>query len=207
MDRLRKNGEPLFKAYSSREDPHRWKYNAWFWPTWDVYAIGYKEAAYLVVNSPTFTSSIDIYVYPVMFLYRQYIELQMKEIIDKGKRQVPDSTHDLNALWKELRLSLEERWGLAEDRLKLDDIGKWIGELPYVPRQGYRPTGRYEALAEAQGNGCSAGSTLVSSPHRIHNSGFDEMYRRTVKFLGTPSLSSCANRSFNTLCTATIRPP
>ena len=86
MDRLRKNGEPLFKAYSSREDPHRWKYNAWFWPTWDVYAIGYKEAAYLVVNSPTFTSSIDIYVYPVMFLYRQYIELQMKEIIDKGKK-------------------------------------------------------------------------------------------------------------------------
>ena len=125
---LEKSGEPLFKAYSASEGNGKWKYNAWLWPTSFAYSTGYKEAADLiVVNILEFEGTIDTYVYPALFSYRQYLELQMKEILAKCETQSSVVTHDLNKLCPGLRASFEDLWGPDEDNF--NQIGKWIGEF------------------------------------------------------------------------------
>ena len=129
MDILGKNGESLFKVYSANEDNQRYKYNAWLSPTWDVYPAAYKEAADNIIGSVHVVHEIDSYVYPVMFLYRHYLELQMKDIIAKFKREIPANTHDLNKLWERIRPSLEEFWSSDKEKQKQDTMGNWLGEF------------------------------------------------------------------------------
>jgi hypothetical protein len=70
-----------------------------------LYASGYKRAAELLVEHALQQQmDLDTLVYPILFLYRQCIELQLKSIIKKGsilleiRIRVP-FTHDLTRLW------------------------------------------------------------------------------------------------------------
>lgn len=72
---------------------------------WTFYASGYKEAADLLVErSERNRGSLDTLVYPILFLYRQYLELEIKNLIRLG-RQLEDidesfpKHHRLNDLW------------------------------------------------------------------------------------------------------------
>ncbi|HEX20244.1 MAG TPA: hypothetical protein ENG78_05435 [Acidiferrobacteraceae bacterium] len=73
---------------------------------WTLYAIGYKEAADLLVKHiEDYSCSQDILVYPILFLYRQYLELAIKDLIRQG-RKLQDiaepfpQTHQIDELWK-----------------------------------------------------------------------------------------------------------
>jgi hypothetical protein len=70
-----------------------WWHNAcvgWAQPfKWDYYATGYKSAAdVLVDNALTSRSNLDIHVFPIVFLYRQYLELRLKELVTSGRALV-----------------------------------------------------------------------------------------------------------------------
>jgi hypothetical protein len=58
-------------------------------PAWDLYSIGYKMAAdVLIENSGRYP---DFLIYPIVFLYRQYIELRLKQIIIQGNSIIDNS--------------------------------------------------------------------------------------------------------------------
>jgi hypothetical protein len=86
---------------------------------WEGYAEGFKRLADLGVAHIEATGhSHDYLVYPVIFGYRHFVELSLKEIIRNATRLldkpvVIPNTHDLSALW-ETAVSL-----LAE--LEMDD--------------------------------------------------------------------------------------
>jgi len=76
---------------------------------WDLYALGFKRSADIVVERLQIsTVHLDSLVYPICFQYRQYLELRLKEIIKSGRELLENSdnvpaTHNLVHLWKDAR--------------------------------------------------------------------------------------------------------
>jgi len=83
---------------------------------WGLYAGGYKRAGDLLVEHiKDDQSEQDFLVYPIAFLYRQYIELRLKEVIRYGTRLLDSPKafpkhHNLERLWKQCRKILEHVW-------------------------------------------------------------------------------------------------
>ena len=106
-------GDDLFNG-----DGHRWEFACLnFTPyEWDLYAQGYKLAADLLVQHVKRTGEDqDTLVYPIVFLYRQYLELRLKELIKEGTQLVgtPDGlskTHNIDKLWAQCRTIIEKVW-------------------------------------------------------------------------------------------------
>lgn len=72
---------------------------------WEAYAMGYKIAAQTLVEKVlSRQSDVDYLVYPIIFLYRHYIELRLKEIIEHGSElldldnKIP-THHEIMTLW------------------------------------------------------------------------------------------------------------
>jgi hypothetical protein len=68
--------------------------------------MGYKLAAdELVSYVLTTTSHQDSLVFPICFLYRQYLELRLKEVIQSGRKLLDEpgnfpQHHDISKLWQ-----------------------------------------------------------------------------------------------------------
>lgn len=106
-----KKGEQLFKS-----DIDRW-HNAclnYCHDSYELYTLGYKRAADLLAEHILRTRrNQDVLVYPLVFLYRQYIELRLKELIKSGNllletpRRIPPH-HKIDELWEQCRKILEK---------------------------------------------------------------------------------------------------
>ena len=119
-----------------------WHHNASLHMThdmWVIYAEGYKQAAdKLVEQVQSGNTSNNFVVYPVIFLYRHFVELRLKEILKDGyqaagKRAPVPSKHPLNEhplmpLWKECRRIVEEVWP-KDEPIPLDSAERIIGQL------------------------------------------------------------------------------
>ena len=79
----------------------------------DTYALGYKDAAdallYALAERRT---SLDTVIYPLVFLYRQALELELKLLLPLARRLADapakdDHRQELMPMWKELRQHLE----------------------------------------------------------------------------------------------------
>lgn len=75
---------------------------------WCLYASGYKRAAELLVEHVRTTYELNTVVFPILFLYRHYLEVILKEII--GYARYLDATpegapggHGLDKLWAEAK--------------------------------------------------------------------------------------------------------
>ena len=106
-----RKGDKLFKG---DED---WWHNAclnWCSDSWNLYAWGYQRAGDILVEFIKDTrTDQDILVYPIVFLYRQYIELELKEIIAAGNKLIGKydrlpACHNIDKLWKMCREVIEE---------------------------------------------------------------------------------------------------
>ncbi len=81
---------------------------------WRIYAMGYKKAAdVLVVYVEDQQRGQDILVYPIVFLYRQYLELVFKNLIRRGRMLVDNNdpfpqSHDIGNLWDICRNLLDK---------------------------------------------------------------------------------------------------
>ena len=117
-----------------------WHSNAmlgWTHFPWDIYAAGYKDAAdALVAALAERKTSLDSVIYPLVFLYRHGLELQMKLILPlarrlAGKEPVADHKHGLMPLWIELRRHLEQLDPRDDDQ-ELAAIEDFIRQLDTV---------------------------------------------------------------------------
>lgn len=99
-----------------------------------LYADGYKKAADIIVKHVGRTrSSQDFLVYPIVFLYRHHVELELKMIIRDGRAllKLSDedrSHHRLGKLWKEARAIIQTVWP-KDSRSDLDAAEELIAEL------------------------------------------------------------------------------
>lgn len=117
------NGDPRFCAFIDH-------YNI----SWNSYAIGYKRAADIIVeNIQSNLIELDFLVFPIVFLYRQYIELRFKMIILDGKDILDENpvfpkTHKLDKLWNECSAILEKLWPTGE-RDTLEAAQEYINDF------------------------------------------------------------------------------
>ena len=104
-----------------------------------LYIKGYKEAAdKLVVSVMEDRSHLDFIVLPIIFLYRQFLELNLKYLVREGNRLLdvaPKSKtgfsggHDLPFLWKECKAVLVQIGAqYPELQISKDDL-KVVGQL------------------------------------------------------------------------------
>lgn len=101
---------------------------------WWIYAAGYKLGADLLVQYVTEThKNQDRLIYPIVFLYRQYLELRLKELIKNGSTIIEESSdipmhHDIFRLWVTCRKIFENIWpdGDTDD---LDSVEECIREF------------------------------------------------------------------------------
>ena len=106
---------------------------------WDSYAQGYKEAAdQLVTRMGESPISHDFLVYPIVFLYRHYLELRLKELLvaEAGSWELLDSEirklHKLIPIWNEVRPNLEAVWSDSVTGSQFDAIEDRLKEIASI---------------------------------------------------------------------------
>jgi len=104
----------------------------------NAYPIGYKQAAdFLVERVIQERRYQDTLVYPIAFLYRQYLELRLKQLIRIGSvlLEIPlkegNLHHGIDKLWKQCR-NILEKIHPDENSDEFDDIEKYIAEFARV---------------------------------------------------------------------------
>lgn len=94
---------------------------------WGLYASGFKWSADILVD---FSEKEELLsnIYPIMFLYRHYLELKLKEIIVifhgcllKGESINKYFTHDLLSLWNRVRELLGKQCCFTDDLKQVDE--------------------------------------------------------------------------------------
>jgi len=113
-------GDELFKA--DTDGYHNAVLNCWG-DSLESYIAGYKRAADLLVGYIKDShNDQDILVFPIVFLYRQYVELRLKDIIKNGNHLLDNQlgyskSHNLLKLWESCRKIIEKLWpkGTPED--------------------------------------------------------------------------------------------
>ncbi len=122
-----------------------WRNNAmlgWTHFPLDLYASGYKDAADALLSALSQRkASLDSVIYPLVFLYRQGLELQLKMILPLARRMTDapiklDHRHGLMPLWAELR-SLLEVLDPRENDAELPAIEDFIRQLDEVDPQSF----------------------------------------------------------------------
>jgi hypothetical protein len=131
--------------------------NAWLYRQWDSYAEGYLKAGHALVDQVVRENGIDqdFLIYPIVFMYRQYLELRLKELLKSGSilLDLPLGKkeawgHDILLLWKKTRPILERIWpksewyDLIEERiaeLASADPDSMSFRYPDVPMDGLEP--------------------------------------------------------------------
>jgi len=113
-----------------------WKCNACLFPGRYIgFRDGFKKAAnYLseqIIKNP---NEIDYFIYPIVYLYRHYIELALKEITIMSKKLIGeeenfDKIHGLNSLWKKARQNIETLYTKEKYKEDLDGIESYIGQF------------------------------------------------------------------------------
>ncbi len=97
------------KLFAAGQD---WWHNAclnYLGDDWELYVNGYKQAAdVLVEHVIQIRSDQDTLVFPIVFLYRQYLELRLKQLIRDGCQLFDQPAsfpkrHELGRLWAECR--------------------------------------------------------------------------------------------------------
>ena len=92
--------------------------------SWGLYADGYRRAAELLVKQAKTYRDRNTLIYPIVFLYRQYLELSLKDFITQGNRvEVRNPRpmhHRLNALWDICcRIARERGLPISKGRLRI----------------------------------------------------------------------------------------
>ena len=124
------------------------RYNAFIDPNWYVYETGYKDAADSLIDSAIHLGP-NFMVYPIMFLYRHYLEIQLKSILLTFQEylgmplKLPDpNLHALQYLWNEV-LKLEciaierDLWDSDDTLSSYKETAELINEFSKLDRGSY----------------------------------------------------------------------
>jgi len=164
---------PLFKWVDEDTNAYIHEYKIY---QWDLYAIGYKYAADLAIEHGLKKHSldvikyhenyrtVDVLVWPAIYLYRQYLELRLKSIMIRGSMlelyeegkyaneeyMEFESGHNLYNLWNDCRTLLENFYSDpdTEDLEELKTMDKYIEEFSKFDENSYKT--RYPASKPAK---------------------------------------------------------
>jgi hypothetical protein len=117
------------------------------WQQFYGYCAGYKESADRLIDDAIASGDIarlDTVVFPAFFLYRQFIELSLKQAIlqfssgDYSERieTFKKLNHDLVAMWKEFIKVLPEARD-SNERTTLEVVEKYIQEFSTVDKSSF----------------------------------------------------------------------
>ena len=109
---------------------------------WDIYATGYKMAADMIVGNID-ASDKNFLVFPIVFLYRQYLELRLKDIIKNGylllnkdKQIHYTKKHNISELWNEAINLIKESFP-NQSESHLETVDNLIKEFSKVDPGSY----------------------------------------------------------------------
>jgi hypothetical protein len=129
---------PLLKA-----DDNDWKNNARIFSSdyyrTEFYIEGYKKAAdNLVAHVISTGGDQDTLIYPIAFLYRHYLELLFKNIIENGYKLLNSKkgyakNHSLDSLWNNTKNIINEIWK-EEDNSHEEEIEHFIAEFIQIDK-------------------------------------------------------------------------
>lgn len=117
------------------------------WQQFYGYCKGYKEAADRLIDDALASRDIarlDTVVFPAFFLYRQFIELSLKQAILEFSRgyysgkiaTLKQLNHDLEAMWKEFLKALPEARN-EKEQVTLQVVEKYICEFSTLDKSSY----------------------------------------------------------------------
>lgn len=120
------------------------------------FKVGADELIRSIINDPRHP---DMFFFPIAFLYRHYLELQLKNITEQGSKLLgiptPQAlqTHDLDRLWNTAKEVIAKIWPEADAR-DLDQIDTVVADFHCLDRTGqafryYRDTGGQPHLQHA----------------------------------------------------------
>lgn len=126
-------GQVLFAAADGYD--HAWVHGA----GWYDYREGFLNGARALLNAAVEGDPVDgdRLAFPVVFLYRHYLELAMKAFIRDNAGYVAgasaefEQNHDLPSLWKSCR-QIIEGWWPGRNSAALNAIGRQIGQLAQI---------------------------------------------------------------------------
>jgi hypothetical protein len=100
--------------------------------TEDRYILSYREAGEVLTTQVMQGEMADLLVFPILFAYRHWLELQLKSLITLGQRWreveiKPMHTHKLEALWPLARQAIEAAF--PNDPAELDTVASIVDEL------------------------------------------------------------------------------
>jgi len=133
--------KPLFTSIAA-PDPD-WHLNAGLHVDWDVYAEGYKKGGDILVQYVIDNNwDQDFLVYPIVFLYRQYLELRLKELIHVSSRLLDQNIdiprdHNLLSLWSKVSPNIEQVWSDSQTKRHLEAIKDKLTELCSIDPRSY----------------------------------------------------------------------
>lgn len=123
--------------FTSKEDPWNNACLNWCHDGWGLYTSGYKDAADLLAKRvEERNAGQDSLVYPILFLYRQYLELQIKDLIRQAYCLQDISSdfpkhHHIGKLWEVCHKLLSEI-SPCDSVIELKEIARLIGEFSAV---------------------------------------------------------------------------
>jgi hypothetical protein len=99
------------------------------------YIASYREAGEALTNPVMQGGISDLLVFPILFAYRHWLELQLKSLITLGQRWRDENnqqmqTHELEVLWPLARAAIEAAF--PDDPADLDTVGSIVDELVAV---------------------------------------------------------------------------
>lgn len=140
MKKQKKEFEPLFTS------AHDWQFNTclnWSHDPLEIYTIGYKEAADKLVNKVFEERHMqDFLIYPICFLYRQYIELRLKEIIRSGRTLIEEGTgfpqhHKISSLYQTAKEIIKKVFSGEGESPDLSFVDHVISEYSQIDPESY----------------------------------------------------------------------
>lgn len=123
---------PLF---TSAEDFHNNACVNWCLDPLELYTTAYKEAAEKLVKEVVSSHRHqDTLVYPIVFLYRQYIELRLKEIIRSGRKFLDEpgdfpTTHRIHELWSSAKIIIKKILENEEEKPDFEFVEHVLAEF------------------------------------------------------------------------------
>ncbi len=186
-----------------RGDCDDWQNNAcphWFASVdnWSLIAEGYKNAADKLVESVIVRTALpDEMLYPVLFLYRHYFELRLKEVISLRNRICIDNTvdefgHNLDHLWGKVKPVFQGMVkGLKTEQIEaFGNVLKQFQEIDTKNAEGFRypkTTGKRVTLS---------GVTAINLRHvRVVVTGAASIIDGVAIYLGEAASTQCVRKS------------
>ena len=126
--------------------------------SWCLYANGYRRAAEILIANLDSTYDVNTVVFPILYNYRQYIELTLKETIAYGRELVEKSTisvggHDLEKLWMEAKAHIKKHCSHLSNE-EIENIGCQILDFHSMDPTSERS--RYPVIKKGKGVGRKA---------------------------------------------------